>query len=231
MNILETHSLKTDSRIGLAKMEGLLNSVLGETLSPANPLHHVLTAHHACCSGAAEPGQQDQTARAEGPSPIQHILAHTHSLLRSPTPGFVAWQGSKLTTPRAGSTEHLNVRLEQLEGRSLGANSLVTSLQQQLQQLQQQQQQASSTVKSVAEAAQVAHKALLAEAAAQKPPATDDGTKAELRARLESFENSARRTQTVASQQAADMKSRCVLEAPAPPCQRRSSPPTLASWG
>ena len=39
MNILETHSLKTDSRIGLAKMEGLLNSVLGKSLSPSNPLH------------------------------------------------------------------------------------------------------------------------------------------------------------------------------------------------
>ena len=38
MNILETHSLKTDSRIGLAKMEGLLNSVLGASLHP-NPIH------------------------------------------------------------------------------------------------------------------------------------------------------------------------------------------------
>ena len=106
------------------------------------------------------------------------------------------------------------MRLEQLEGRSLGANSLVTSLQQQLQQLQQQQQQASSTVKSVAEAAQLAQKALRAEAAAQKPPATDDAANAELRARLECLESSAKRTQTVASQQAADMKSRGVLKVP-----------------
>ena len=29
MNVLESHSLKTDSRIGLAKMEALLNTVLG----------------------------------------------------------------------------------------------------------------------------------------------------------------------------------------------------------
>ena len=58
-----------------------------------------------------------------------------------------AWQGSKQATPRAGGTEQLQVRLEQLEGRSLGANSLVASLQQQLHQLQQQQQQATSTVK------------------------------------------------------------------------------------
>ena len=43
MNILETHSLKTDSRIGLAKMEGLLNSVLGKSPSQSNPLHRVLT--------------------------------------------------------------------------------------------------------------------------------------------------------------------------------------------
>ena len=107
------------------------------------------------------------------------------------------------------------MRLEQLEGRSLGANSLVTSLQQQLQQLQQQQQQqASSTVKSVAEAAQLAQKALRAEAAAQKPPAMDDAANAELRARLECLESSAKRTQTVASQQAADMKSRGVLKVP-----------------
>ena len=107
------------------------------------------------------------------------------------------------------------MRLEQLEGRSLGANSLVTSLQQQLQQLQQQQQQASSTVKSVAEAAQLAQKqslkTLLAEAAAQKPAATDDTANAEQRARLESLETSAKRTQTVASQQAADMKSRLIM--------------------
>ena len=38
MNILETHSLKTDSRIGLAKMEGLLNSVLGRRRSSSTPL-------------------------------------------------------------------------------------------------------------------------------------------------------------------------------------------------
>jgi hypothetical protein len=142
-----------------------------------------------------------------------------------PSPGRVAWQGSKQATPRVGGTEHLQVRLEQLEGRSLGANSLVTSLQQQFQQLQQQQQQASSTVKSVAEAAQLAQKALLAEAAAQKPPATDDTANTELRARLESLESSAKRTQTVASQQAADMKLRGVLRVPS--CWCHSSLPWL----
>ena len=30
MNVLDAHSLRSDSRIGLAKMEGLLNSVLAE---------------------------------------------------------------------------------------------------------------------------------------------------------------------------------------------------------
>ena len=48
---------------------------------------------------------------------------------------------SKASTPRAGGTEHLQVRMEQLEARSLGANSLVSNLQQQFQQLQQQLQQ------------------------------------------------------------------------------------------
>ena len=48
MNVLNTHSLKTDSRIGLAKMEGLLNSVLGARLPQAKPLHRELTAHHPC---------------------------------------------------------------------------------------------------------------------------------------------------------------------------------------
>ena len=61
----------------------------------------------------------------------------------------------------------------------------------------------------MAEAAQLAQKAMLAEAAAQKPAATDDT--AELRARLESLEGSSKRAQTVASQQAADMKSRLIM--------------------
>ena len=51
MNILETHSLKTDSRIGLAKMEGLLNSVLGKRRSTIQSIvHRVLTAHPVCLS-------------------------------------------------------------------------------------------------------------------------------------------------------------------------------------
>eukprot|EP00908_Phaeocystis_cordata_P014470 Transcript_25567.p2 GENE.Transcript_25567~~Transcript_25567.p2 ORF type:complete len:125 (-),score=48.68 Transcript_25567:4-378(-) len=102
MNILETHSLKTDSRIGLAKMEGLLNSVLAELQSQSSKIK-----------------QLEQ-------------------------------QMSKASTPRAGGTEHLQVRMEQLEARSLGANSLVSNLQQQFQQLQQQQVDVSTTAKSAA---------------------------------------------------------------------------------